>query len=306
MDNTFEVIIVGGGPAGLTAGLYASRARLRTLLIEKAIFGGQITNAPHVENYPGFPDGISGVELGELMHRQAKVYGLQTLDAEVNRVELDKGRRVIETTDGTYYSKALILAGGADFNRLGVPGEERLTGRGISYCATCDGPFFRDSVVAVIGGGDSAVEEGLVLTRFASRVIVIHRRDQLRASRLLQERAFANSKMEFIWDTVTEEILGDDRVTGLSLRNVKTDSTSTIEAAAAFIYVGQRPNTEYLRNLIKLDGEGRIPTDERLETEIKGIFAAGDIRKNSARQAITASGDGATAAIFAERFLINL
>lgn len=305
MGNTYEVIIIGGGPAGLTAGLYASRARLRTLLIEKAIFGGQIANAPYVENYPGFPDGISGLELGELMHRQAKEYGLQTLDAEANRVELDKGGRVIETTEGTYYSKALIVAAGAQLNKLGVPGEERLSGRGISYCATCDGPFFKDRVVAVIGGGDSAVEEGLVLTRFASEVILIHRRDQLRASRLLQERAFANKKMAFLWDTVIEEILGDDRVTGLGLRNVKTGESSTLDASAAFIYVGQRPNTDCIGKLISLDEEGRIPTDERLETKIKGIFAAGDIRKNSARQAITAAGDGATAAIFAERFLIQ-
>lgn len=314
MGNTYEVIIIGGGPAGLTAGLYASRARLRTLLIEKGIFGGQIANAAHVENYPGFPDGISGLELGELMHRQATEYGLETVSAEARGIEpgeREKGRGsgtgeseiVIKTTEGDYVAKALILAAGAEFNRLGVPGEERLTGRGVSYCATCDGPFFKDRVVAVIGGGDSAVEEGILLTRFASEVILIHRRDQLRASRLLQERAFANKKMAFLWDTVVEEILGDERVTGLRVRNVKTGSTSTLDASAAFIYVGQRPNTDYLRGLIPLDEAGCIPTNERMETEIKGIFAAGDIRKNSSRQAITAAGDGATAAISAEKFL---
>lgn len=305
MGNTYEVIIVGGGPAGLTAGLYASRARLRTLLIEKGIFGGQIANAAHVENYPGFPDGISGLELGELMHRQATEYGLETVAAEVYGIALAMGGTVIETTEGDYMANAVIIATGAEFNRLGVPGEERLTGRGVSYCATCDGPFFKDRVVAVIGGGDSAVEEGILLTRFASEVILIHRRDQLRASRLLQERAFANKKMAFLWDTVVEEILGNERVTGLRVRHVKTGSTSTIEASAAFIYVGQRPNSDCIGKLISLDEDGRIPTDERLETKIKGIFAAGDIRKNSSRQAITAAGDGATAAISADKFLIQ-
>ncbi len=305
MGNTYEVIIVGGGPAGLTAGLYASRARLRTLLIEKGIFGGQIANAAHVENYPGFPDGISGLELGELMHRQAKEYGLETVAAEVYGIALAMGGTVIETTEGDYLANAVIIATGAEFNRLGVPGEERLSGKGVSYCATCDGPFFKDRVIAVIGGGDSAVEEGILLTRFASEVILIHRRDQLRASRLLQERAFANKKMAFLWDTVVEEILGNERVTGLRVRNVKTGSTSTIEASAAFIYVGQRPNTDCIGKLLSLDEEGRIPTDGRMETEIKGIFAAGDIRKNSSRQAITAAGDGATAAISAEKFLIQ-
>lgn len=305
MGNTYEVIIVGGGPAGLTAGLYASRARLRTLLIEKGIFGGQIANAAHVENYPGFPDGISGLELGELMHRQATEYGLETVAAEVYGIALAMGGTVIETTEGDYMANAVIIATGAEFNRLGVPGEERLTGRGVSYCATCDGPFFKDRVVAVVGGGDSAVEEGILLTRFASEVILIHRRDQLRASRLLQERAFANKKMAFLWDTVVEEILGNERVTGLRVRHVKTGSTSTIEASAAFIYVGQRPNSDCIGKLISLDEDGRIPTDERLETKIKGIFAAGDIRKNSSRQAITAAGDGATAAISADKFLIQ-
>lgn len=289
----------------MSAGLYASRARLRTLLIEKGIFGGQIANAAHVENYPGFPDGISGLELGELMHRQATEYGLETLAAEVYGIALAMGGTVIETTEGDYLANAVIIATGAEFNRLGVPGEERLTGRGVSYCATCDGPLFKDRVVAVIGGGDSAVEEGILLTRFASEVILIHRRDQLRASRLLQERAFANKKMSFLWDTVVEEILGNDRVTGLRVRNVKSGKSSTIEAAAAFIYVGQHPNTDCIGKLISLDEDGRIPTDERMETEIKGIFAAGDIRKNSSRQAITAAGDGATAAISAEKFLIQ-
>ncbi len=303
MDRAYDVIIIGGGPAGLSAGLYAARARLSTLLIEKGIFGGQIANAELVENYPGFPEGSSGFELCQLMHQQATKYGLETVAAEVTAIELvDKGK-VVKTTEGEYRAKAVIVATGAEPNRLGVPGEERLLGKGVSYCATCDGPLFRDQVVAVIGGGDSAVEEGLLLTRFASRVILIHRRDQLRASKLLQQKALANQKMEFLWDTVAEEILGDDKVEGLSLRNVKTGERSTIEVSGVFIYVGLHPNTEFLRGLLSLDAQGHIVTDEEMKTEIAGIFAAGDIRQNSPRQVITAAGDGATAALSAERFL---
>lgn len=305
MDNAYEVIIVGGGPAGLSAGIYASRARLHTLLIEKGIFGGQITNALHVENYPGFPNGISGFDLGELMYQQATKYGLETRTAETSGIKADDRDIVIETNEGDFTAKAAIIAGGAQFNKLGVPGETSLTGKGVSYCATCDGPFFKEQVVAVIGGGDSAVEEALLLTRFASKVILIHRRDQLRASKILQERAFANKKLAFMWDTVVEEIRGDEQVTGLGIRHVKTEKRSTVETSAVFIYVGQSPQTDYLKEIIPLDDEGRIITDERMESGAKGIFAAGDIRKNSSRQAITAAGDGATAAIFAEKFLIE-
>ncbi len=303
MDKVYDVIIIGGGPAGLSAGLYASRARLATLLIEKAIFGGQIANAELVENYPGFPDGISGFDLGQLMHQQATKYGLETVAAEVMGLELSGAGNVVKTTEGQYTARAVIIAGGAEPNRLGVPGEEEFVGKGVSYCATCDGPLFRDQVVAVAGGGDSAVEEGIFLTRFASKVILIHRRNQLRASKLLQERAFANPKMEFLWDTVVEEILGGDLVKGLRVRNVKTGQRSTLAVSGVFIYVGLHPSTDYLRGLLPLDEEGRIYTDERMQTEIPGIFAAGDIRRNSPRQAISAAGDGATAALSAEKFL---
>lgn len=305
MDNTYEVIIIGGGPAGLSAGIYASRARLHTLLIEKGIFGGQITNAMHVENYPGFPNGISGFDLGELMHQQATRYDLETRTAETSGIKPGDSDILIKTNEGDFTTKAVIVAGGAQFNKLGVPGETLLTGKGVSYCATCDGPFFKERVVAVVGGGDSAVEEALLLTRFASKVILIHRRAQLRASMILQERAFANEKIAFIWDTVVEEIQGDEQVTGLGIRHVKTDKRSALEASAVFIYVGQSPQTGYLKGIIPLDDEGRIITNERMESGERGIFAAGDIRKNSSRQAITAAGDGATAAISAEKFLIE-
>ncbi|MBE0415273.1 MAG: thioredoxin-disulfide reductase [Dehalococcoidia bacterium] len=303
MNRAYEVIIIGGGPAGLSAGLYASRARLSTLLIEKGIIGGQIANAAHVENYPGFPDGISGLELTQAMHRQAKKYGLETVAAEVIGITLNERGKVIKTTEGEYRAKAVIIAVGAEPNRLGVPGEEKFLGKGVSYCATCDGPFFKDQMVAVVGGGDSAVEEGVLLTRFASKVILIHRRNRLRASRLLQERAFANKKIEFLWDTVVEDILGPDRVRGLRVRNVKTGDRSTLEVSGVFFYVGLHPGTDYLRGLLPLDEEGHIPTGEGMETEIPGIFAAGDVRKNSPRQVITAAGEGATAAISAEKFL---
>ena len=303
MDRAYDVVIIGGGPAGLSAGIYAARAGLSTLLMEKGIFGGQIANAEHVENYPGFPEGISGFEFGQLLHKQATKYGLETVAAEVTAIELMEKGKVVKTTEGDYLAKAVIVATGAEPNRLGVPGEERLLGRGISYCATCDGPLFRDQVVAVIGGGDSAVEEGLSLTRFASRVILIHRRDQLRATKLLQQRAFANQKMEFLWDTVVEEILGEDKVKELSLRNVKTSERSTIEVSGVFIYVGLHPNTEFLRGLLSLDTQGHVVTTGEMKTEITGIFAAGDIRQDSPRQVITAAADGATAALSAERFL---
>ena len=303
MSNTYDVIIIGGGPAGLSAGLYTSRARLKTLLIEKAIVGGQITNAERVENYPGFPDGISGFELGELMRRQAESFGLEIKYAAALGLKLRGNERVIETTEGEYIAKAVIIAGGATLHRLNIPGEEKLTGRGVSYCATCDGPFFKDRVVAAVGGGDSAVEEGLLLTRFASRVIVIHRRDQLRASKILQERAFANKKMEFLWDSLVEDIQGENKVTTIKIRNVKTGQTTALEVSAVFIYVGQRPNTDYLKGLVPLDEKGCIIINERMETQIKGIFAAGDIRQNSPRQVITAAGDGVTAALSSEKFL---
>jgi thioredoxin reductase (NADPH) len=209
MSSDFDVIIIGGGPAGLSAGLYTSRAGFKTLLIEKAMIGGQITNAELVENYPGFPDGISGFDLGDSIHRQATKFGLETVSADVTGVDLGGSHKLIKTGEGEYTARAVIIAGGAALQRLGVPREEELTGKGVSYCATCDGAFFRDKAVAVIGGGDSAVEEAILLTRFVSKVIVIHRRDQLRASKIAQERALANDKIEFMWDTVVDGITGD-------------------------------------------------------------------------------------------------
>ena len=301
--RNYDVVIIGGGPAGLTAGLYTARARLNSLLVEKALIGGQITNAERIENFPGFPEGIGGLELGELMHQQATKFGLETLTAEVTGIEIKEDEKVIKTTEGDFTAKTVIIAGGSKRNTLGVDGEEKFIGKGVSYCATCDAPFFREKPVAVVGGSDAAITEALHLVQFASRVMAIHRRNQLRATAILQERAFAEPKIEFLWDTTVDKIEGEDFVQRLRLNQVKTGEKSTLEVAGVFISIGFQPDTNYLKGILPLDSVGHIITNEKMETEVPGIFAAGDIRQDSARQAITAAGDGATAAIYAQRFL---
>ena len=302
MEN-YQTIIIGGGPAGLTAGIYATRARLSTLLLEKITPGGQITSSEWVENYPGFPEGIPGFDLGELMKEQAVRHGLEIEMAEVIGLELSDNKKVAKTAASSYTADTVIIAGGSEHAKLGVPGEEELLGKGLSFCATCDGAFFRDREVAVIGGGNIAITDALFLTRFASKVYVIHRRDQLRADRILQERAFENNKIELIWDTVVDAIDGAESVRGLQLRNVKTQGKSALEVNGVFMAVGTRPNTEYLAEIIKLGQGGTIPVNNQMETEIAGIFAAGDIREGSIRQVVAAAGDGAIAAVAAERYI---
>ena len=303
MNKEYEVVIIGGGPAGLTAGLYTSRAKLNSLLIEKGVVGGQIVDAEQVENYPGFPEGISGFELGQLIHRQATKYGLKTIIAEVTGVEPQQKQIVVKTTEGNFIAKAVIIASGSERRKLGIPGEEEFTGKGVSYCATCDAAFFKGLPVAVVGGGNAAITEALHLTRFASRVTVIHRRNQLRANGIMREKALSEPKIEFLWDTVAEEIEGENSVTRLKLRQVKTGEKSILDIAGVFISVGLKPSTDYLRGVVSLDNGGYVITNDKMETEIPGIFTAGDIRRNSARQAITAAGDGATAAFYAEKFI---
>ena len=297
-----EVIIIGGGPAGLTAGLYTSRAGLKTLLAERGIFGGQTVNAQRVDNYPGFPEGISGFELGELMHQQAIKYGLETITAEVTGLEQGHVYRVL-ASDGSFESAVVIVAAGSEHVRLGVAGEERLLGRGVSYCATCDGFLFRDRDVAVVGGGDTAITDALELSHHATKVYVIHRRDQLRAGQILQHGAFAQPKLEFIWDTVVEEVSGQGAVSGLKLRNVKTGELSTLGVDGIFVAIGLEPNSQCFGDIVDLDEMGQIMTDEFMATSAPGIFAVGDIRRNSARQVATAVGDGATAAASAFTYL---
>ena len=302
-ENIYEVVIVGGGPAGLTAGLYAARAGLSSILIDKGIFGGQITYAEHVENFTGFPDGISGMELGEKMHQQARKHGLNTISAEVTGLETKGALKIIKTTEGEYTGKTVILAGGAVRKKLVVEGETRLMGRGVSYCAVCDGAFFQGQKLAVIGGGDTAITEALHLSHFATKVTIIHRRDQLRAAYVLQQKVKTEPKIDFLWDSVVTGIEGAENVERIKLLNIKTGLTSVKEVSGVFIAVGTSPDTEYIKGIVPLDESGYIITNEKMETAIPGILAAGDIRHNSARQAITAVGDGATAAIYAQKYL---
>jgi len=273
------------------------------LLIEQGVIGGKITNAERVENYPGFPKGISGIELGQLIHQQATSYGLETMLAEVNKVVPGGEHNVVTTGEGDFIAESVIIASGSQFRKLDVPGEDKFVGKGVSYCATCDGPLFKDKTVAVIGGGDSAITEALYLSKFASSVKVIHRRSQLRASKIFGERAKAEPKIEFIWDTVVMEVEGEGVVKQLKLKNTKNDKISVLELAGVFVAIGSKPNSVQWRGLLPLDEEGYVITNELMETKAPGIFAAGDVRHNSARQAITAAGDGATAAISATRFL---
>jgi thioredoxin reductase (NADPH) len=303
MDKIYQVVIIGSGPAGLTAGIYCARSRFNTLLIEKGVIGGQITNAERVENYPGFPKGISGIELGQLIHEQATSYGLEILLAEVTKVVPGQRHNVVNTSEGNFVAESIIIASGSQFHKLDVPGEDKFVGKGVSYCATCDGPLFKGKAVAVIGGGDAALTEALYLSKFASSVKVIHRRSQLRASKILQERAMAEPKIEFIWDTVITQIGGSGVVKQLMLKSTKNAKISILELAGVFVAIGSEPNSAQWRGLLPLDEASYIITNELMETRIPGIFAAGDVRHNSARQAITAAGDGATAAMSAARFL---
>jgi len=298
----YDIVIIGAGPAGLAAGLYASRARRSTLIIERNVTGGQIALTSDIENYPGI-DTINGFDLGQAMQQQAEKYGAEMAFANVTSIEPQEGSHLVTTDDGEYLAKALIVTAGADYNKLGVPGEERLTGHGVSYCGTCDAAFFKDQEVAVVGGGDAAMDEGIFVSRYASKVHVIHRRDELRASAVMQERAFANEKMEFIWDTVVESIDGEDQVESVHLRNVKTNEERDFPVSGVFIFIGQTPNSSIVKGLLDTDAGGHVIVNEWMETNVPGIFAAGDIRNNSARQVVSSAGDGATAAIRADHYV---
>lgn len=301
--NDRELVIIGGGPAGLSAGIYAARAAIKTVLLEQGVPGGLVISSMHIENYPGFENGISGPELMDQMEKQARRFGLEIMAANVEGIEPAEGKIILETGSGRFTAGALIVATGVQPNLLGVKGELEFTGRGVSYCATCDGAFFRGKRVAVVGGGDAAVEEAMFLTRFAEKVFVIHRRGELRATKIIQQRAFANPKIEFVWHSVVDEILGGDLVESLAVRDVRDQNKTSLEVDGVFIYVGYRPNSSLVKDLVEMDEKGYIITDENMRTICPGIFAAGDIRQKLLRQVVTAVADGAIAAVAAEKYL---
>jgi len=303
MSQEYDIVIIGGGPAGLSAGIYTARSRLKSLLIEKELIGGKIVNAELVENYPGFPQGINGYELTQLMHQQATRFGLKTVTGEVTALDVSGKQKIVKTSEGDFMARAIIVAGGSKEQTLGVPGEQEFTGRGVSYCATCDAALFAELPVVVVGGSNAALYDALQAAKFAASVVVIHRRQELRATRIVQEQAFAEPKIKFLWNTVVESIDGEDTVKSLKLRNVVTDEKFTQQVAGVFVAIGFNPNTTYLKGLLPLDEAGYVITNEKMETSVPGILAAGDIRSNSIRQVISAAGDGATAAIYAERYL---
>jgi thioredoxin reductase (NADPH) len=302
-EGTYDVVIVGGGPAGLTAGLYTSRARLKALLVEGMMVGGQMTTTDIIENYPGFGQ-ITGAELSNLMGEQAKGFGLMVERGEVVGLEVADGHKTVKMAEGEYRAEAVIICTGTEYRKLGIPGEAEFTGRGVSYCATCDGAFFKDSKIVVVGGGDSALTEALFLTKFAREITIIHRRDALRATKIYQERAFANPKIGFLWDSVVEEIKGNQTVERVAVKNVKSGEVTEVPTEGVFMFIGIIPRTGFLKGVVEMDENGYIlVNEETLETSVEGVFAAGDARKKLLRQVATAVGDGATAAFAVEKYL---
>ena len=299
-----KVIIIGSGPAGLTAALYTARAVINPLVISGSQLGGQISITNEIENYPGFPDGIAGPELSEFMQKQAEAFGARIMIDEVTEVNFNNGSPFTVKTHGeTFEAKVIIVCAGASPRRLEVPGEEEMIGRGVSFCATCDGFFFREKDVVVVGGGDSAMEETLFLTRFVNQARVIHRRDELRAGEALKQRAFANEKISFIWNTVVEEIVGDSKVEAVRIRNVKTGETSELATDGVFIFIGHCPNSSLFEGQLEMDERGYLITDDHMATSVPGVFAAGEIQDPTYRQIATSVGQGCAAAIMAERWL---
>jgi thioredoxin reductase (NADPH) len=303
MDESYDIIIIGSGPAGLTAGLYTGRGKLRTLIIEKTSLGGQMGSRDLIENYPSYPDGILGPELSSRMMNQAVNYGVEIQLDEVEKIEINGSLKIVKTSSAEYSAKAIIIAAGANHKNLGVPGELEFADRGVFYCATCDGPRLADRVVAIIGGGDSGITEGLFMAKIAARVILIEMLPQCTATKILLDRAFSEPKIEIKCGIKVEAITGDEQVRALELLEIETGERETLQVDGVFIYIGVEPNTDYLRGTVPLTSDGYIVVDDKLETEIPGIFAAGDIRYNSAMQIATAVGDGATVGISAVKFV---
>ncbi len=304
MDKV-DVIIIGGGGAGLTAALYTSRAKLSTILLEKLTPGGQIALTDIVENYPGFPEGITGGEISQRMEEQAKRYGTEVVYAEVKSIAKKNDLFEVTTSQKILTARSIILACGASFRTLGVPREKELTGRGVSYCATCDGAFFKEKDILVIGGGDSAMQEGIFLTRFAKKVTVVHRRDKLRASPILQERARQNPKIDYIWDTVVDKVEGDKKVEGVVLKSMKDNQTRPLKTDGVFVFIGHEPNSGFLKGCVELDDHGYVKTGDNLSASVPGVFAAGEIRAGAVKQLVSACGEGCEAALAAQAYLEN-
>ena len=302
-EETYDVVIIGGGPAGLTAGIYAGRAQLKTVIVEKGLPGGQIAQTDEVENYPGFPEGISGPELASRMVRQAEKFGARIVMDEVLGLEKAEGGYLVRGYERNYRARAVIVATGANPRRLGVPGEDKFYGRGVATCATCDAFFCRDREGVVVGGGDAAVEEGIFLTKFARKVTLVHRRDELRANKVAQKRAFQNPKMHFLFSHVVTEILGEDQVTGVRLKNLKTGEEYVYPTDGVFVFIGHEPNTAFLKGVVELRPDGYIAVRDEVFTSEPGIFAAGDVADPIYRQLTTSVGAGTRAAMMAERYL---
>lgn len=299
----YDVVIIGAGPAGLTAAIYAARANLRTLVLEQTMPGGQAATTESIENYPGFPQGVSGFDIAMKFHEQANRFGAKMVIEEVVELNLAGELKTVRTTKQEYQTKAVIITTGAKAQRLGIPGEAEFVGRGVSYCATCDGAFFRDQEVVVVGGGDAAVEEAIYLTKFATKVTLIHRRDSLRATKTVQDRAFANPKLNYVWNSVVDSINGTDKVEGVTVSNVATGEVMAIPTDGIFIYIGTRPSTAFLPAELEVTPKGYVVTDENMVTNVPGVFAAGDLREKLLRQVVTAVSDGAVAAVAAEKYL---
>ncbi|HDP67304.1 MAG TPA: thioredoxin-disulfide reductase [Candidatus Marinimicrobia bacterium] len=306
-DKVYDVIIIGGGPAGFTSSIYTAREKLDTLLLEKSMTGGIPNVTDLIENYPGFPEGIAGPELMQKFRRQAERFNVIIKEYdEAGAIIPGKEYHTVKTEKKGYLGKTVIIATGGLPRLLNVPGEEELTGRGVSYCATCDGPFYKDAEIVVVGGGDAAIQEALFLTKFASKVTVIHRRDQLRASPILQQRAFDHKQIDFIWDSVVTEISGENLVEAIKIKNVKSGKISTKITEGVFIFIGWTPNTDFVKDLVKLDEEGHIVTDRYMHTNVKGIFAVGDVRSKKFRQIAEAVGDGTVGALAVSEYIDGL
>ena len=304
MAELYDLVIVGAGPAGLTAAIYAQRAQLKTLVLEKLSPGGQILLSAKIENYPGFSEAIPAQKLVEQMQKQAENLGMNLKLEEVKNISQQDGKKIVRTfAERQYEALTIIIATGTRPSRLGVKGEEKLTGQGVSYCATCDAPFFKDKIVAVVGGGSTALEEGLYLAKFASKVYLIHRRGMFRGEKILQERINKSKKIEIVWNSVVEQIYGEEQVKGIKIKNLKTEKISDLICSGIFIFAGLKPNTEFVKDFLELDKQEFIKTNEKLETNVKGIFACGDVRKNFLKQVVVACGEGAIATHMAETYV---